>query len=72
MKITIKEFAQKLGVSVSTIRRLEQDGLIKSERTNGNHRRYEITEVSKIKKQEKVCIAYARVSTSNKKDDLER
>ena len=71
-KLNIKQFADKCGVTPATLRNWERSGKITSERTKGNHRRYDINELCKIKPPEKYYIGYARVSTRNKKDDLER
>lgn len=78
MKVPIGVIAKELGVQDATIRRWEKEGHIRSERTPGGHRRYDMDEVlsyanQKKKKQvEKIAIGYARVSTPKKKDDLER
>jgi putative resolvase len=73
---TIKEAAKMLGVATSTLRRWESEGKIKSIRTSGNHRRYTIEELSKIKQvkplNEKITIGYCRVSTLDQKEDLKR
>ncbi|EGR2227611.1 MerR family DNA-binding transcriptional regulator [Vibrio parahaemolyticus] len=45
-KISVGRAAEKLGVSVPTIRRWEKTGkLPQSERTSGNHRRFDMTEL---------------------------
>lgn len=76
MKVAIGKVAEELGVSIETVRNWERQGHIKSERTNGGHRRYDLNQVlayyHKDKPKEKLVIAYCRVSTANKKDDLER
>ena len=41
MKLTISEASEFLGVSIPTLRRWEKEGRILSERTEGNHRRYD-------------------------------
>jgi putative resolvase len=71
-KITIKQASELLGVSTKTLRRWEKGGLIKSERTEGNHRRYEVSDLLKSKKDNGLTIAYARVSSHDQKSDLER
>lgn len=48
MILTLKEACEFLKVSKSTIRRWEKNGHIKSIRTVGNHRRYDINELKRI------------------------
>ena len=77
MKVSIGQLAEETGVSIDTLRRWEREGKITSERTEGGHRRYDL---SKIKVQlgrmrpptDKMTVGYARVSTPTKKEDLER
>ncbi len=75
MKITIGKAAKEAGVTVETLRSWEKAGKIKSERTKGGHRRYEIEEVesyaNRDRKTEKVTAIYGRVSTAARKNDLE-
>lgn len=75
MKMAITEAAKFLGVDISTLRRWEDEGKIKPERTRGGHRRYdkdELLSLSNKRKNIKLTIAYARVSSSDQKEDLER
>jgi len=76
--ISISQTAKILGVSKDTLRRWEEEGKITSVRTEGNHRRYDI---SKIKPESihkgdftnnRKTVAYARVSSHDQKTDLER
>jgi len=76
--VTIGQAAKILGVSVMTLRRWDEAGRLVSIRTEGGHRRYDI---SKIKPETvhrfefsdaRKTIAYARVSSHDQKDDLER
>jgi len=76
--VTIGKAAKILGVSVMTLRRWDEAGKLVSVRTEGGHRRYD---VSKIKPEtvhrfeysdSRKTIAYARVSSHDQKDDLER
>lgn len=46
--LTISDAAQKIGVSVDTIRRWEKKGLIKSTRSQNNYRLFNIYEVKRI------------------------
>ncbi|MBC8061195.1 MAG: IS607 family transposase, partial [Clostridiaceae bacterium] len=75
VKITIGKAAKEAGVTVETLRSWEKAGKIKSERTKGNHRRYEIEEIESFanrdRKAEKVTAIYIRVSTPARKNDLE-
>ncbi|MEX5590856.1 recombinase family protein, partial [Pseudomonas urmiensis] len=50
----------------------EKEGKLTSERTEGNHRRYDISDLLKNKKDNSLTIAYARVSSHDQKSDLER
>lgn len=67
--VTPKEASQLLGVSISSLRRWESDGKIKSIRTPGGQRRYCLED---YEPESKSIICYARVSTHGQKDDLER
>jgi predicted site-specific integrase-resolvase len=67
--VTPKEATQNLGVSVSSLRRWEAEGKVKSIRTPGGQRRYCIEE---YESEGKSIVCYARVSTHGQKDDLER
>jgi excisionase family DNA binding protein len=70
--ISIKEASRILGVTEKTLRIWEKEGKIKSERTEGGHRRYEISDLLKSKKGEMLTICYARVSSQDQKGDLKR
>ena len=76
--VTIGKAAKILGVSKMTLRRWDEEGRLVSIRTEGGHRRYDI---SKIKpetvrrfefSENRKTIAYARVSSQDQKEDLER
>ncbi len=67
--VTPKEACNYLGVSISTLRRWDKQGKIKSIRTPGGQRRFCILE---YEQKAKPTILYARVSTHSQKDDLER
>ncbi|MGL6337597.1 MAG: IS607 family transposase [Waterburya sp.] len=70
--LTVKEAADLLGVSTKTIRRWEADGKIRSVRTTGNHRRFDVSELLGNKSDSSLTVAYARVSSHDQKDDLKR
>ncbi len=75
--LSIKEASKLLGVSNSTLRRWENDGhLIPDERTKGNQRRYLLSsirpEMVRNDDSKRKTIAYARVSSHNQKEDLNR
>lgn len=74
--IGIREAAEALGVSISTLRRWEAAGRIEPEYTSGGHRRYDLSKIrpeiihSDISKRR--TVAYARVSSHDQKEDLDR
>jgi putative resolvase len=70
--LTPQEAATLLGVTVRTLHRWELDGKIKSTRTAGGHRRYEITDLISNKSSSQLTVGYARVSSHEQKDDLKR
>ncbi len=75
--VGISEAAKLLGVSVVTLRRWEESGRLVSERTVGGHRRYDLAKLKpELFRAEDTAnrrtIAYARVSSHDQKDDLER
>ena len=77
--VPIGEAAQALGVSIATLRRWEESGKLAEgsvERTEGGQRRYDLTvirpELFRASAVDRKTIAYARVSSHDQKDDLER
>jgi excisionase family DNA binding protein len=71
----IGQAAQLLGVSTSTLRRWERDGKITSHRTEGKHRLYRLSQFKILKQshtRDRKTIAYARVSSTDQKADLDR
>lgn len=75
MMYNVHQAAEFLGVAPSTLRRWEDEGKLIPIRTEGNHRRYEKSQLVSMKMKrnnEKYTIAYCRVSTSDQKDDLKR
>ena len=73
---SIGEAAKYLGVSVSTLRRWEIEDKLVPERTQGQQRRYPISllapNLTKVSSQNRLTLAYARVSSYDQKSDLER
>lgn len=73
---SIGQAAKILGVSASTLRRWEKAGLLVPERTQGAQRRYRLSQLispqRKPSQEIKKTIAYARVSSSDQKEDLVR
>jgi predicted site-specific integrase-resolvase len=68
-----KEFADMLNVSVKTLQRWDRDGILKAFRTPSDRRYYthkQYVDYMSIAKPEGKTIIYARVSTTNQKDDL--
>jgi putative resolvase len=75
--VSIHEAAEFLGVTAQTLRRWERDGkLIPDERTPGGRRRYDLIRLRPdhfhAPGATRRTIAYARVSSHDQKDDLER
>ena len=75
--VSIHEAAEFLGVSPQTLRRWEREGkLLPDERTAGGRRRYDLArlrpEQFRAGDAPRRTIAYARVSSHDQKDDLER
>ena len=75
--VGIGEAAEALGVSITALRRWEAEGRLVAEHTPGGHRRYNL---AKLRPEQfraasdagRKTIAYARVSSHDQKDDLER
>lgn len=74
--MSIGEAAKFLGVSQSTLRRWEGEGKLLPERTPGGSRRYSLAVLkphqAHLASAPKKTIAYARVSSHDQKEDLER
>lgn len=75
--VSIKEAAEYLGVVPQTLRRWEREGkLMPAERTPGGRRRYDLTRLLPgqfhVPSVAGRTVAYARVSSHDQKDDLER
>jgi excisionase family DNA binding protein len=75
MKYSVNKASEMLGVSISTLRRWEEEGLLIAERTPGGHRRYDSAKLTRFinkKENKRLTIAYARVSSNDQKEDLNR
>ena len=76
--VSIREAAEALGVSPQTLRRWEREGrLLPDERTPGGCRRYDLARLrpEMFRPQDahqRRTVAYARVSSHDQKEDLER
>jgi putative resolvase len=75
--VSIGEAAKALGVSITTLRRWEAEGRLVAEHTAGGHRRYDLAKLRPewfhaVNTANRRTIAYARVSSHDQKDDLER
>ncbi|WP_395146648.1 IS607 family transposase [Moraxella atlantae] len=75
--ISINQASQQLGVSISTLRRWDETGVLVAERTPKGHRRYDISKINPnllhgMGDKDRKTIAYARVSSHDQKEDLHR
>ena len=71
--LQIGDAAKLKGVSIDTLRRWEKSGKIQAVRTEGGHRRYKVADLLKIDSPDtRYTVVYGRVSTREKKDDLQR
>lgn len=73
----IGEASKVLGVSITTLRRWEKEGRLQpDEITPGGHRRYDLVklrpELFRLQRSDRKTVAYARVSSHDQKEDLER
>ncbi len=71
-----KDFAELLGVSVKTLQRWDREGILKANRTPTDRRYYTYNQYLQFKgiqveNDRREIVIYARVSTRNKKDDLQ-
>ena len=73
--VSIGRAAKLLGVSVVTMRRWDKNDVITpAYRTAGNHRRYRLSDIRRLRGEavEQKVIGYARVSSHDQKADLVR
>ena len=75
--MSIGEAAKLKGVSITTLRRWEASGKLAAEHTAGGHRCYDLAKIKPelfraAAKSSRRTVAYARVSSHDQKDDLER
>ncbi|EQD40598.1 Resolvase domain protein, partial [mine drainage metagenome] len=75
--VGISDAAKSLGVSVTTLRRWEVSGKLVPDHTAGGHRRYDLAKLRPewfraTDESARKTVAYARVSSHDQKDDLER
>lgn len=76
--VSISKAAKILGVSEITLRRWDEEGKLIAIKTEGGHRRYDISKLKPetVRKYDfadnRKTIAYARVSSHDQKPDLER
>jgi predicted site-specific integrase-resolvase len=67
-----KIISKKLNIHPNTLRRWANDKKIKTVKTVGGHRRYNIDEITGEKRAPKQNVCYCRVSSKKQKDDLAR
>ena len=81
MRVSISEAARILGVSITTLRRWDNEGKLTAERTPAGHRRYDLDKLKRLavnrltgdpEEATRITIGYARVSSHDQKDDLHR
>lgn len=70
--VSITEAAELLGITPKTLRQWEKAGKITAFRTEGGHRRYQVTDLLGGRTEKAMTIAYARVSSQDQKADLDR
>ncbi|WP_420869412.1 IS607 family transposase [Cupriavidus necator] len=78
-KVSMSEACALLGIHPATLRRWEAAGKVVADRTPGGHRRYDLQSLMALSGKSvaeaelsRVTVAYARVSSHDQKDDLER
>ena len=73
-RYSISQAADRLGVSLSTLRRWEACGKLVPERTAGGQRRYSASQLmtQQTPQAQRKTVAYSRISIHDQKKDLER
>ncbi len=72
-KFRVHQFAERIGKSVSTVRRWDREGRLKAKRTTSGERYYEesdIRQALRIDAPSGKVVVYCRVSSGGQKDDL--
>ena len=78
MTLSIGEAANELGVSTKTLRRWADGGKIPCERSHGGQRRFKVSDIKRVAPrnmrplEDRITINYARVSSHDQKQDLQR
>lgn len=72
MFIPLRKAKERLGLHGDTLRKYADEGIIRTIRTNGGKRLFEIDEYLHSKSGTIETICYCRVSSPKQKDDLER
>ncbi len=72
MFIPLRKAIERLGLHGDTLRKYADDGTIRSIRTEGGKRLFEIDEYLRKRTGTNTTICYCRVSSPKQKDDLER
>lgn len=76
MLVDIKKASEFLSVSKETLRRWEKEGKITSQRTEGKHRRYDVSVLKNMIDStnvlNKLVVGYCRVSSKKQEGDLQR
>ena len=75
--VSVKQASEQLGVSISTLRRWDDTGVLVADRTPKGHRRYDISKINPnllhgMEVASRKTVAYARVSSHDQKEDLKR
>ena len=78
MKISISKAAETLGVSITTLRRWDEEGKLKAERTLAGHRRYDALKLQQLlqgrdaaSRPEQYTLVYGRVRDAAQQPQLE-
>jgi predicted site-specific integrase-resolvase len=79
MKVSISKAAEILGVSITTLRRWDEEGKLKADRTPAGHRRYDAQRLRRLLRQrdaasapKRYSLIYARVADAAQQPQLER